>query len=141
LKKGGSKSELIVGAVVLLAPVLVFSGLYFITPHGAFVRHVKQKEPTFSIAKEVIIAEPALVAKSAAEQAPHCALVSSSLAVASREDVAVFASPGRIPVEGWDGDPLKIDPRFEFQIVENAGEWILIRIKAPIWPPDRTERT
>ena len=139
-KKGEIKGEVLVGAAVLLAPVLVFFGLYFITPHGTFVRHVKQKEPTFSIPKDVMVAAPALVAKSSAEQSPRCALIGSTLAIVNREDVAVFANPGRIPVEGWDGDPLKIDPRFEFQILENAGEWIRIRIKAPIWPPDRTER-
>jgi hypothetical protein len=143
-----------VGAAVLLAPVLLFSGLYFTTPRGNFARHGKQKEPTTWTPKEVTVAAPAPAAKSPetplvtgvsrlgqrAEQTPHCAPANSTLAIVNREDVGVYANPGKIPVEGWDGGPLKIDPRFEFQILEKSDEWVRIRIKAPIWPPDRTER-
>jgi hypothetical protein len=135
--------------------VLLFSGLYFITPHGNFGRHGKQKESTSGAPNEVMVAAPARIAKSSetqaaidpsnisqsAEQPLHCAAADSTLAIVNREDVAVFANPGKIPVEGWDGDPLKIDPRFEFQILENPGDWVRIRIKAPVWPPDLTERT
>src|SRR5208337_2666262 len=131
---------------------LVFFGLYFITPHGNFAHHAKRKESTSGTPKEVMVAALARIAKSpgaqvvidpssisqSAERPLHCAPADSALAIVNREDVAVFANPGKIPVEGWDGDPLKIDPRFEFQILENPGDWVRIRIKAPIWPPDRT---
>ena len=139
----------------MLVPVLLFLSLYFTAPHGNFARHGKQREATSWIPKEDIAAAPAAGVTSSetpvatgastishsSEQKPHCASDDSALAIVNREDAVVFANPGKIPVEGWDGDPLKIDPRFEFQILENAGEWVRIRVKAPVWPPDRTERT
>jgi hypothetical protein len=77
-----------------------------------------------------------------AEPRPRCPLADEKLGLATvnREDVAVLARPSGFPVEGWDGNPLKIDPRFDFQILKSEGEWSQVRILAPKWPGGRDER-
>jgi hypothetical protein len=147
-----------VGATALLTPVLMFLALYFSIARKPNFASDRSNEaaaaPTNPRPKSPAPAKPVieLPAKTASVSmeppqpivAPRrlCAPADPvlGLAIVDREEVAVVDRPGGIPVEAWDEKPLLLDPRYEFQILEESGNWIRVQIKSPAWPPFEGER-
>jgi hypothetical protein len=142
------------GSAVLFAPVIVFCGLFVALGHPT-TPPGKARGP---VARREIVATSALVVQRpvakavihAASPAPapalarmSCAPADPALAVSivNREEVAVLASPGGAPVEGFGGEPLMLDPRAAFHVVEKNGGWVRINIQSPEWPPLRERRS
>jgi hypothetical protein len=158
-KKKKDLRDALTGAAALLTPVLMFLALYIGATRKPNIASDRSHEFASAVAspqsssptpaKPAI--EPSARGASAAVEAinpqadlrPGCAPADPALglAIVNREDVAVFANPGRIPLETWDKKPLLLDPRYEFHILEQADDWVRVRIQPPPWPPNVGERS
>jgi hypothetical protein len=158
VKNKADLRDALTGATALLTPVLMFLALYFGVTWQQNIESNKSNEAVSALtspaSKSPAPAKPAIelpaktgpvvveLPSAKAALRPGCAPADPALglAIVNSEEVAVFASPGRIPVEAWDEKPLLLDPRYEFQILEEVGDWIRVRINSLAWPPNRGQR-
>jgi hypothetical protein len=148
----------LIGAAALLTPALMFLALYFGTARKPqdISKNSNGDAPTIRLLEinpSTLIRTPTAppqatqvagaTSSTRADLQPGCAVADSALGVkiVNREEVPVFASPGRVPVEGWDEKPLLLDPRFEIRIQEEVGNWVRVRITPPMWPRRLGERS